>query len=1160
MLNKIDARHIINLNPSKNIDEEIAERQFEVIVKAYNHLSQENNNFIYIADEVGLGKTYIALGIASLLRRFCREDRRAKYKDVILVPKQNLQYKWTKEINNFINNNYKSECNIVKSVLGKPVGKCDVSNFHHQFELFSIDNPSYELYRNSSFSIATSGEAKEWQQKLEELIPDNLKPIFIKGRRLFEEKEEDFIYLKRLYAYLMNISFPEIDLLIVDEAHNFKHGVGEGVAIRNQIVSRLMGYISEDDKLYIFSQIPELNIELIKPKAKKVIFLSATPIDNGLHEIKQQFDCFLPNHKFSKSEDISAEIKNSLSSFMIRGLMNITLPNEQENNGKVSRNMYRHEHRRGNVEKLIDAKPQYIKDDLETIILGMMQYKTLKHFDESNNKNFEIGMLAAFETFNPKTQNDQEYEETSNRTTIKSADQGVVQKIANSYFENFKTHLPHPKQDNMVEVMFNGFKNQTKSLVFVRRIASVIELERKLNLKVEEWQFDKIKKYISRSDRLKALAKSFNERHQILEIERIITLLGEKILEGKKNHFSALVENKLNLADAICEYLMLLYHSERTDYNLEKFRRLILRHINRSSIKTELKEIAYLLVTNFLIELKELATIDQEEQFIEIQDEVTTYFFTSYFSSKRYVEGFNFRKRFGTRDWYKFNYYHLHQKLSNFNFDTNKLKEIEFKEREKTGAKRMELINERLLESYENAQTKKVIPNYNEVEDIFKKKTFLNLLLEGPLSAEYADWLNLRIENPSKGFSFIDDLDALIEIYQGVFRNGSGLLPAYVAECLDAPNFEKTLLKILPESFPEVIDELKQILIDFDKIITTNFSDRSKIQRALYGQYPINGASGFHKRDISRVATQFRMPGYPYVLISTDVLKEGEDLHLYCKDVYHYGIAWNPSDMEQRTGRIDRINSSSYFKLKKDGKRTFENALQVFYPYLADTLEVNQVAKVFNKMNDFIQTFYDISIVREKDTQVSTDAIVKEIPVQIKDFLTSKYDHDNQFWPDYKGESTDNLNTIGHTKESLSSVIKQTLEMLKSNFEKFNIEPYCEKDKFLIRANIVLDGRNAPLKMTLVNGKEFNTIEYSVESLIGRSTNSILRKINIKASIRHSLEELDMDLIENNDFLLARKRLSLDEPLTTQLEMIESLLKEADALELKYIGGDEEVF
>lgn len=1158
MLNKTDAQNIIDLNPSKSIDKEIAKRQFEVIVKAYNHLSQDNNNFIYIADEVGLGKTYVALGIASLLRRFCKEGRRPNYKDVILVPKQNLQYKWVKEINNFVTHNYKSECNIVKSVLGKPVGNCDISNLHHQFELFSTDKPSYELYRNSSFSIATSGEAKEWQQKLEDLIPDNLKPIFKHGRRLFEKNEGDFIYLKRLYAYLMNISFPEIDLLIVDEAHNFKHGVGDGVAIRNQIVSRLLGNISEDDKIHIFNQIPELNIEQIKPKAKKVIFLSATPIDNGLHEIKQQFDCFLPNHKFTNSENVALDIKNSLNSFMIRGLMNITLPLEKENNGQVSRNMYRHEHRRGNVEKQLEANPQYIKDDLESIILGIMQYKTLKQFNEANNKSFEIGMLAAFETFNPKAQNDQEYEETANRTTTKSADQGLVQKIASSYFENFQSHLPHPKQDNMVEALFNGLKNQTKSLVFVRRIASVIELEKKLNLKVEEWQFDKIKRYISKSDRLKALAKAFEERHQIVEIERVIDLLGQKIVKGNKNHFINLLGGEQNLSRTISDYFIVLYHSERIDRDLDLYRKLILQHINRSTIKVELKEVAYLVLTDFLLELKEHDSKDKDEYNTEVQDEVTTYFFTSYFSSKRYLEGFNFRKRFGTRDWYKFNYYHLKEFLPSFCFDTIKLKFIEFKEREKTTAQRMELINERLLESYEFARNNVVIPNYDLVDDAFKKKTFFNQLLEGPLLETYLNWLNIKIDNPSKGYSFIDDLDVLIEIFQGIFRNGSGLLPAYVAECIDATNFEKTMLKILPESFPEVIDELKQIIVDFDKIISTNFSDRSKVQRALYGQYPINGASGFHKRDISRVATQFRMPGYPYVLISTDVLKEGEDLHLYCKDVYHYGIAWNPSDMEQRTGRIDRINSSCYFDLKKEGKRNFDNSLQVFYPYLADTLEVNQVAKVFNKMNDFIQTFYDISIIREKDTQVSTDDIVKDIPSQIKDFLSSKYDHEN--WPEYTGFSTDNLKTIGHSKEYLLQVLRKTIEMLKSNFKNFNIEPYSINDQFLIRANIDLEGRNAPLKMSLVNGQYFNEIVFFVESLIGRATNSELRKIDVRSSIIKSLEEKNMDLITYNDYLLVRKRLSLDEPVSKQIEIIKSVLIEADQLELKYIGSDEEGF
>ena len=1160
MLNKEDARHIIDLNPYKIIDEQIAERQFEVIVKAYNHLSQENNNFIYIADEVGLGKTYVALGIASLLRRFCKEERRANYKDVILVPKQNLQHKWNKEINNFVVHNYKTECNIVKSVLGKPIGNCGLSNIHHQLELFSINNPSYEIYRNSSFSIATSGEAKDWQQKLLDLVPENLKPIFSRGRKLFGKNEEDFIYLKRLYAYLLNLSFPEIDLLIVDEAHNFKHGVDEGVAIRNQIVSRLMGYTSEDDKLKIFNQIPELNIELIKPKAKKVIFLSATPLDNGLHEIKQQFDCFLPNHKFSKSEAISVDIKSSLNSFMIRGLMNIKLRNETENDGKVSRNMYRHEHRRGNVEKLIEANPQYIKDDLESIILGIMQYKTLKHFDESNNKSFEIGMLAAFETFNPKTQSDQEYEETSNRTTIKSADQGIVQRIASSYFDKFKTHLPHPKQDNMVEVLFNGLKNQTKSLVFVRRIASVVELERKLNLKVEEWQFDRIKKYVQQSERLRALTKSFKERHQIFEIERIIELLGEKVLKENKTHFSNLVEGNHNISHSVSENLIVLYHSERTDSDLEIYRQLILKHLNLTNIKTELCIVASVVLTKYLEEIKELNTKDEEEQFTESQDEVMSYFFSSYFSSKRYLEGFNFRKLFGTRDWYKFNYYHLQNNITNFHFDTSKLVQIIFDERERTSSQRMAIINERLLESHESARTNEVIPNYSEVDETFKKKTFFNLLLEGPLSEQYLNWLTLKLPKPSKGYSFIDDLDVLIELFQGVFRNGSGLLPAYVAECIGGNNFETTLLKILSESYPDVIKELKQIIIDFDKILSTNFSDRSKIQRAMYGQFPVTGASGFHKRDLSRVATQFRMPGYPYVLISTDVLKEGEDLHLYCKDVYHYGIAWNPSDMEQRTGRIDRINSSCYFELKNDGKINFDNSLQVFYPYLADTLEVNQVAKVFNKMNDFIQTFYDISVIREKDTLVSTDDIVKEIPVQIKDFLTSKYDHDNNHWPEYNEKTTENLNLVGQTKEQINALIESTLNILKLNFEKFNIYPYQKENQFSIRANIDLNGRRAPLIITLVNGSFFNEIVLAIDSIIGRSTHSELRRINVREAMRTSLLKKDMELKENNDYLLVRKLVSINESPENQIEMIKSVLIEADELEEKYTGGDDEGF
>ena len=110
------------------------------------------------------------------------------------------------------------------------------------------------------------------------------------------------------------------------------------------------------------------------------------------------------------------------------------------------------------------------------------------------------------------------------------------------------------------------------------------------------------------------------------------------------------------------------------------YRELILKHLNRSTIKSDLREVAFRELTAFLEEIK-LNTKEKEEQFTDSQDDIMSYFFSSYFGSKRYLEGFNFRKRFGTRDWYKFNYYHLQNNSSNFHFDTSKLKVIYFEER-----------------------------------------------------------------------------------------------------------------------------------------------------------------------------------------------------------------------------------------------------------------------------------------------------------------------------------------------------------------------------------------------------------------------------------------------------------------------------------------------
>jgi superfamily II DNA or RNA helicase len=65
---------------------------------------------------------------------------------------------------------------------------------------------------------------------------------------------------------------------------------------------------------------------------------------------------------------------------------------------------------------------------------------------------------------------------------------------------------------------------------------------------------------------------------------------------------------------------------------------------------------------------------------------------------------------------------------------------------------------------------------------------------------------------------------------------------------------------------------------------------------------------GDTKREIrERLMLAFNSPLFPEILISSAVLAEGVDLHRFCRYVIHHDLCWNPSTLEQRTGRLDRI-------------------------------------------------------------------------------------------------------------------------------------------------------------------------------------------------------------------------------------------------------------
>jgi hypothetical protein len=59
----------------------------------------------------------------------------------------------------------------------------------------------------------------------------------------------------------------------------------------------------------------------------------------------------------------------------------------------------------------------------------------------------------------------------------------------------------------------------------------------------------------------------------------------------------------------------------------------------------------------------------------------------------------------------------------------------------------------------------------------------------------------------------------------------------------------------------------------------------------------------------SEVREAFNSPFWPFVLATTSVGQEGLDFHLHCRDVFHWNLPSNPVDLEQREGRINRRDS-----------------------------------------------------------------------------------------------------------------------------------------------------------------------------------------------------------------------------------------------------------
>lgn len=200
---------------------------------------------------------------------------------------------------------------------------------------------------------------------------------------------------------------------------------------------------------------------------------------------------------------------------------------------------------------------------------------------------------------------------------------------------------------------------------------------------------------------------------------------------------------------------------------------------------------------------------------------------------------------------------------------------------------------------------------------------------------------------------------------------------------------------------------IQQWCLHFDLISSKCFQRDSEGSLLIDNEFarmgPVVGRSGRIKNKYA--VSQFKMPCLPNVLVCTDVLKEGVDMHLFCDEVIHYGVAWTSGDLEQRIGRVDRVNSLYHRKIASFSKEQQQIVprLKSSFPFLAGTLDEYQVTRVIKE-----KQHSDLRLDFGKSEQQ-----VKEI--SLEDLMTNqKLDHEQMQSKDFypKALSFDKGNCI----------------------------------------------------------------------------------------------------------------------------------------------------
>lgn len=956
----------------------VADEQLRGAVAIHNML--QDQGVAYLADEVGMGKTYVALGAMALLRHF-----RPSLRVMVIAPKENIQTKWIKEWRNFVSTVVRVEDLRVKAVGGAPARALVKVDSLVDLVTQTSNDPDRDFFvRLTSFSLPIAGGDGTLGKRKDQLLRAIpwLQPDLIDAR----QKER----YKRNFARAVNCALPDIDLLIVDEAHNLKAGWkdGKSSSVRNTIIGCALGGrpIEEDEGAF----------KGYRRRVKKVLFLSATPIEYDIRQLWNQLDLlgFGGGWEALKDRNLDAgEHRDIVRQFLIRRTASLVSGEK-----RLTKSEYRREWRGGGITTHDD--PLKSANARQRLAVALVQKKVAEILGNGEHKHsFQVGLLASFESFMETVRSTalkdggvdaSDDEDASDDVTFHmgpeertapgeerrdGADIDAINRIAKDHLKTFNREMPHPKMDAIVDELARSFTTGRKALVFVRRVASVDELQRKLEEKYDSLLFGRLLTAL-RSDALRAEVQAQIdaygalrqlERHDIRARDEFRTVNSDNAEPSSVDSFFAWFFRGKG-PDGVRSGASIALDLEKAS---SAYSTLLEDNYVAAILGVSTREV--------LPSLAEALGATVSETIDRVGREAARYLGakSSPVTTRVRMRAFQTAALFLLQDMPG-----------------------------RIGAESGIILRELFTSQIRDERRDRLEPG---AERWLSERTFFSELRQHATLKE-----RLWPDAPGDEFGVVlRQREIRRELMSTMIRKGHPIIDVFIIVANRLGSIRSRAREAtesdLPDLADEILNELERQRLDearqfnsfqelsesaagFDLITRLNApelkdAELSRVPKilgnTLRAQRPVSGMAG---KVNTEVVKQFRMPGYPLVLVTTDLLKEGEDLHTFCSNVYHYGIAWMPSELEQRVGRVDRVGSQTERRLGSPRSGSEEELLQVYYPHLSDTVEVLQLRRVYERLNRFMRMMHEGLGAPEKEqaeVRVAEESLRSQVDTEV---------------------------------------------------------------------------------------------------------------------------------------------------------------------------------